>query len=106
MFSFDNWIRQPTTIHALGATAAGVGAALSQVTTGNHTIDMVIAAVAYVAVHLGIDDHSAQAQAAQTLVSDLLHKADPAKVMADASAVAAGLTPPAPNDAAAKPVAA
>lgn len=61
---FNSWIRQPTTIHGLAVLAAGAGAALAHVATGNHTVDAAIAVIAYVAVHLGVDDHSAAEQSA------------------------------------------
>ena len=58
--SFLAWLRQPTTIHALGVVAAAVGGSLSQVATGNPTIDAIVGLVAYVLVHLGINDHTAK----------------------------------------------
>lgn len=100
--NINNWIRQPTTLHGLGVIAAGAGAALSQVTTGNHTVDAVIGALAYVAVHLGVDDHSAAEASAQAFVTDLVHGAAPVKMLTDAAGAAAAL----PAADAAKPAAA
>ncbi len=59
MTKIENWLRQPTTIHAIGVIAGAVGAGLSQVTTANPTWDAVIGVAAYVLVHLGINDHTA-----------------------------------------------
>ena len=84
---FNRWIRQPTTIHAIGVIAAGFGAALSQVSTGNHTLDAATAILAYVLVHLGIDDHSVMEASATALASDLMHGAAPAKTIGDAVAL-------------------
>ena len=53
------WLRQPTTIHALGVVAAAVGAGLSQLTTGDATVDSIVAVLAYVLVHAGIPDNTA-----------------------------------------------
>ena len=70
-YDLNRWLRQPTTIHALGVIAAGVGAGLAQVVTGNPKIDAVVAGIAYVLTHLGIDDHSAMEATATKVVSDV-----------------------------------
>jgi len=56
--TLSDWIRQPTTIHAIGVAAAALGGTLSQVTTGNPTVDGFVALAAYVLVHAGINDHT------------------------------------------------
>jgi hypothetical protein len=81
---FNRWIRQPTTIHAIGVVAAGFGAALAQVTTGNHTVDAAVAILAYVLTHLGIDDHSVMETSTTALAADLIHGAPTAKIIGDA----------------------
>jgi hypothetical protein len=91
--NIEKWIRQPTTIHGLAVLAAGAGAALAHVTTGNHVVDAVIAVAAYVGIHLGIDDHSTAEAGMSALVNDLVSRADPGKTIADASAAATALTP-------------
>ncbi|HEY0185682.1 MAG TPA: hypothetical protein VGC09_23005 [Rhodopila sp.] len=67
---FNTWIRQPSTLHGLGVVAAGIGAALAQITTGSPGWDAIIAVGAYALVHLGIDDHSAAEQAVTRTVLD------------------------------------
>lgn len=114
-FDFTKFIRQPTTIHALGVIAAGAGAALVHVATGNPKADMAVAAIAYVLVHLGIDDHSAAESSVTSVMADAIAVAqgktpDAAKAIADVTtatnAVGALLTPapvvvvPAPTPAA------
>lgn len=59
MTKFEAWLRQPSTIHALGVCAGAIGAALTELTTGNATADAVIGVVAYALVHAGIRDHTA-----------------------------------------------
>ena len=99
-FDFNRFIRQPTTIHALGCIAAGVGAALAHVATGNPHIDLVVAGLAYIGTHLGIDDNSATEAWATAFTNDLLHGAAPVKMLTDASGVAgafAAVPSPAPQ---------
>ena len=95
----ENWIRQPTTIHGFAVAAAGVGAALTHLATGNTTWDAVIGAAAYVLVHLGIDDHSAFEQSVTKLTDDAIAKRGPQTLIGDAVGVAttapASPTPPA-----------
>ncbi len=95
-FDFNSWIRQPTTLHALGVVAAGVGVALTHLATGNPTWDAVVGVVAYVLVHLGIDDNSAAEQAVTAVASDVVSKADPNKLVSDVGAAVSALRPAAP----------
>lgn len=88
--NFDTWIRQPSTLHGLGIIAGGIGAALSHVTTGNTTIDAVVAVSAYALVHLGINDNSTMQQGITTLTTDLIQGASTAKLMGDAAPVITG----------------
>lgn len=94
--NLDNWIRQPTTIHALGVIAAGAGAALAQVATGNHVLDVTVAVLAYVLTHLGINDNSSAEASATALTTDFLHigQTSPTKMLGDAAAVAASVPMP------------
>ena len=55
----ESWIRQPTTIHAIGMAAATLGGVLAQLTTGNAVVDAFVSILAYVLVHAGIDDNTA-----------------------------------------------
>lgn len=68
---FNNWIRQPTTIHGLGVLAAGLGAGMSQLVTGNPTVDGVVAVIAYVLMHLGIDDHSVTEKVITSMTAEI-----------------------------------
>jgi hypothetical protein len=114
-FDFNAWIRQPSTIHGLAVAAAGVGAALSHFATGNQTVDAIIAVIAYVGLHLGVDDHSVAETAVTNLTGDVLRFApgappltaeDVRKIAADAfvaltatstSTAPAAAPPPAAN---------
>jgi hypothetical protein len=58
MSCFLTWLRQPTTIHALGVIAGTLGAALGQAATGNPTVDAIVGLIAYVLVHLTVNDHT------------------------------------------------
>jgi hypothetical protein len=97
--NIDKWVRQPSTLHALGVIAAGLGAALTQVATGNHTADLAVGIAAYVLTHLGIDDNSALETGVTTVVTDLRTGASPTQTLTDAAALAGAaqtaLTPPA-----------
>lgn len=95
--NFDRWIRQTSTIHGLGVAAAGVGAGLAHLTTGNPKVDAVVAVVAYVLLHLGIDDHSAAEQSVTALTADLIQGAAPAKMFADAAPLLAAIPTTAPS---------
>ena len=70
---FNRWLRQPTTIHALGVVAAGIGFALTNFVTGNPKVDGAVAVVAYVLIHLGIDDHSSLESSAKQVSADVIH---------------------------------
>lgn len=69
--NFNTWIRQPSTISGLAFAGAALAGALSHLATGNPTIDGIAATGVLVLVHLGIDDHSATAQAAGRLEADV-----------------------------------
>lgn len=69
--NFNTWIRQPSTIMGLGMFGGLVVGGLSHLVTGNPMIDGTAAAVTFGLVHLGIDDHSAVAQAAGRLEGDV-----------------------------------
>jgi hypothetical protein len=90
--NFDSWIRQPTNIHAFGVIAAGAGAALAQVATGNHTLDIVVGVIAYVLTHLGIDDNSAPEASSKRIAEALTHGREPTKD--DVLTVLRSFTPP------------
>lgn len=101
--TLENWLRQTSTIHAIGVLAMVVGGALTQVTFGNPTWDAVIGVLAYLLVHLGIDDHSAKQAAmskmAEDAVSSIKNQNVPAdKLMSDLLEVlkASSQTAPAP----------
>jgi hypothetical protein len=92
-FDFNTWIRQPSTITGLASAAAGIGAALSQVTTGNEKVDAVVAFVSFILVHLAVDDHSASGVAVKGLAGDVVNLAtgnpvEVTKIAADVSDVA------------------
>jgi hypothetical protein len=89
--NFDRWIRQTSTIHGLGVAAAGIGAGLAHLTTGNPKVDFVVAATAYVLLHLGIDDHSAAEQSVTALTADLIQGMPAAKMLTDAAPLLAGV---------------
>ncbi|HEY4173601.1 MAG TPA: hypothetical protein VGM42_11290 [Rhodopila sp.] len=91
--NLDAWIRQPSTLHGIGVMAAGVGAALAQVATGNPKVDAVVAVVGYVLVHLGINDNSSLQTSVTAFTDDLLHGAAPVKMLGDATAVEAAAAP-------------
>jgi hypothetical protein len=101
-FDWNRWITQPTTIHGLGVVAAGVGAALAQVSTGDAKTDAVVAVIAYLLVHLGINDNSVGEQAATALTTEAIAAArggqSPAatKLIGQIGDVVAALQPPAP----------
>lgn len=97
-FDFNVWIRQPTTITGLGTAAAGIGAALSHVATGNPKVDAVVAFVAFILVHLAVDDHSAAGVAMKAVAGDAINIAtgrsvDVTKVVADVTAAADAAKP-------------
>ena len=87
--NLDNWIRQPTNIHALAVIAAGAGAALAHVATGNQTIDLAVAAVSYLAIHLGINDNSALEQDVTGFLTDLQNHAPVTQTLTDATKLVA-----------------
>jgi hypothetical protein len=91
--NLDKFIRQPSNIHALGVIAAGAGAALAHVATGNPKIDIAIAALAYVLTHLGINDNSVLEASTTALVTDLTSGAPTVKTMTDAAGVVGALQP-------------
>jgi len=66
------WLRQPTTIHGLGALAFAVGAALSQLSFHNQDISLLVGIVAYALTHLGINDNSAVSADTKNLVNDVI----------------------------------
>lgn len=99
--NFNNWIRQPTNIHAIAVITAGIGAALSHVATANPTVNIAVAVAAYLLVHLGINDNSALEIEVTAVTTDLLTKAPVETTLADAAKLAnlgdaAFKTPPAP----------
>jgi hypothetical protein len=64
------WLRQPSTITGLGILGGAIAGALSNLVTGNATIDTIAAILVLVLTHLGVDDHSAVAQAAGRVEAD------------------------------------
>lgn len=99
-FDFNRWIRQPTTIHALGVVAGAVGAALADVATGNKTLDIAVSLAAYLLVHLGIDDHSAASADVTALTTDLIstaqgHSVATTKLLGDVAATVQAMQTPA-----------
>ena len=59
MSKLEVWLRQPSTINGLAIAAGGIGAALSHLTTGDATTDMIIGLVAAALVNFSIRDHTA-----------------------------------------------
>ena len=109
-FDFDAWIRQPTTLHGLAVAAAGIGVALAHVATGNPKIDAACGIIAYVAMHIGIDDNSTAERAVTAVATDAVavvsgKGVDPTKALTDAAAAAGAvkglMAAPAPQQAAA-----
>ena len=60
MSPFQNWLGQPTTIHGLAVIAGTAGAALTSITTGNHTVDAAAGILGYVLVHLCVTDNTSK----------------------------------------------
>lgn len=58
MISFNEWIRQPTTIHGIGVIAAGAAIAAGHIFKANPEVSALAGGVVYALVHLGIDDNS------------------------------------------------
>jgi hypothetical protein len=100
-FSFDTWIRQPSTLHGLGVIAGGIGAALAHLTTGNAQVDMIVFGLSYALVHLGIDDNSVAQQSVTAVATDAINAAtgkavDATKALTDVLTAAQALKPLAP----------
>jgi len=100
-FDINSWVRQPTTLHAIGVIAGGIGVALGQLSTGNPTWDAVIGVTAYVLVHLGVDDNSVAQQSVTAVATDAINAAtgkavDATKALTDVLTAAQALKPPAP----------
>lgn len=87
---FNKFLRQPTNIHALGAAAAGIGLALSQMPPfANPWLSGAVSLAAYVLVHLGIDDNSVQETEAKAITGDVVaasqgHAPSVSQVVSDA----------------------
>lgn len=65
--AFVDWLRQPTTIHGIGALAALSAGEAVRVLTGDDSIAAAAGVVAYSAPHLLINDNTASAAVEQLL---------------------------------------
>jgi hypothetical protein len=98
--ALKSWARQPTTIHALGAIAAGLVGAISHMLGASEEISFGCSLAAYALTHAGINDSTASRSveqliqdAAQAYVKKSWVTMVP-MLMADAENIAVAFTPP------------
>ena len=74
------FLRQPTNLHAFGVIAGGVAGGLAHITTGNPTIDTVVAVLVFVLSQFAINDNTKANSAVAALVKDSIVAAESKKL--------------------------
>jgi hypothetical protein len=76
-------VRQPSTIHGIGALLGVMAYAVAHVLTGDMTRSAGVAVVSYAAPHLLINDATAASLADQVLAAAIAERVRPAAVQAE-----------------------